>query len=85
MNLGANLHFDNDNDKNKTREPYEIRVGAGACRIRFEPEIVAQIFQSNSNGSDLSEDLFGLEYTFTLVEGSDHGAGVGDAVNLVCA
>ena len=35
-----------------------------------------------SDGTDLDEDLFGLEYTFTLVEGSDHEAGVGDAVNL---
>ncbi|KAL7558096.1 hypothetical protein ACA910_020046 [Epithemia clementina (nom. ined.)] len=81
MNLGADLHFDDDKDI-ANREPLEIKVGAGACRIRFEPEIVAKIVKSTSDGSADCKDLFGLEYTFTLVEGSDHGAGVGDAVNL---
>lgn len=80
LNLGLDLHFDEGSDA--AEEPIEIRVGAGACRIRFEPEIVKKIFNAVSDGSDLSEDLFGLEYTFTLVEGSDHEAGVGDAVNL---
>lgn len=73
MNLGRDLHFD-DEDSIKYEEPYEIKVGAGACRIVFQPEIVRKIMNN--------DDLFGLEYTFTLVEGSDHGAGVGDAVNL---
>ena len=82
MNLGADLHF-HDNDNLNGREPLEIKVGGGACRIRFEPEIVAKIFKSKPQSNGISEDLFGLEYTFTLVEGADHGAGVGDAVNLV--
>ena len=79
MNLGADLHFDQGKMQS---EPYEIKVGAGACRIRFEPEIVKKIFQSKTDGTDNCEELYGLEYSFTLVEGSDHGAGVGDAVNL---
>jgi mRNA (guanine-N7-)-methyltransferase len=75
MKLGLDLHF----DENRTEEKPEaiIQVGGGACRIRFTPEIVEKIFSSKSG-----DDLFGLEYTFTLVEGSDHDAGVGDAVNL---
>lgn len=81
MNLGLDLHFDGDST---TMQPAVVETGAGACRIRFEPEIVKQIFTTkNANiTDDIDERLFGLEYTFTLVEGSDHASGVGDAVNL---
>jgi mRNA (guanine-N7-)-methyltransferase len=81
MNLGLDLHFDDSKGTPNEREPV-IRVGGGACRITFEPEIAKQIFQDHGKDDELPESLFGLEYTFTLVEGSDHGAGVGDAVNL---
>lgn len=81
MNLGLDLHFDDTSGQSDHVEPV-ISVGGGACRITFEPKIVRQIFQENTTGEELPESLFGLEYTFTLVEGSDHGAGVGDAVNL---
>jgi SAM-dependent methyltransferase len=79
MNLGLNLHFDDPDHKGSEAE---IVVGGGACKIKFEPEIVKQIFQSKSDESNIMDDMFGLEYSFTLIEGSDHAAGVGDAVNL---
>jgi mRNA (guanine-N7-)-methyltransferase len=83
MNLGLDLHF----DEPKSPQFHEaiISVGGGACRIRFEPEIVMKIFsalEANPDVDEIGDNLFGLEYTFTLVEGSDHAAGVGDAVNL---
>jgi mRNA (guanine-N7-)-methyltransferase len=81
MNLGLDLHFDDSKETPNEREPV-IRVGGGACRLTFEPHIVKQIFQDHVKDDELPESLFGLEYTFNLVEGSDHGAGVGDAVNL---
>lgn len=52
------------------------------CKLKFEPHIVKKILQCRANGTKGEEDLFGLEYTFTLVEGDDHAAGMGDAVNL---
>jgi SAM-dependent methyltransferase len=83
MGLGLDLHFDEDgNDKEPKFEKAVVETGSGACKITFEPKIVKKIITSTSTGKDLSEDMFGLEYTFTLVEGSDHAAGVGDAVNL---
>jgi SAM-dependent methyltransferase len=65
-------------------EPATIVVGKGACRIRFEPDVLRKIFAFGGTikEGELDENLFGLEYTFTLIEGSDHAAGVGDAVNL---
>ena len=80
MDMGLNLHFDDDNDD---QEPIVITVGAGACRIKFEPHIVKQIFETKwTNQDDIPPNLFGLQYSFTLVEGSDHASGVGDAVDL---
>jgi mRNA (guanine-N7-)-methyltransferase len=80
MNLGHNYHF------HSSMEPEfpeaVVEAGAGACKIKFEPSMVKRILSSLSEGSSAEEDLFGLQYTFTLVEGSDHAAGVGDAVNL---
>lgn len=77
MNLGLDYHFDRDDEIDTGAV---VQAGAGACRISFEPEIVKRIIKSES--ADADEELFGLQYTFTLVEGSNHGAGVGDAVNL---
>lgn len=79
MNLGYDFHFDSHEDGN--RDNVVVEAGAGACRITFEPETVKKIIKSTTGNED-GEDLYGLQYTFTLVEGSDHGAGVGDAVNL---
>jgi SAM-dependent methyltransferase len=75
--MGLDLHYDKNR---KTEKPGAvIKVGGGACQLRFTPEIIEKIFTANS--ADL-ENMFGIEYSFTLVEGSDHAAGVGDAVNL---
>ena len=51
--------------------------------LSSDVDVVKEMFTKKSNAKiGVDEELFGLEYTFTLVEGSDHAAGVGDAVNL---
>ena len=80
LNLGNNYHFESNAEVEFTEAVVE--AGAGACKIKFEPSMVKRILTSLSDGSSVEEDLFGLQYTFTLVEGSDHASGVGDAVNL---
>lgn len=80
LNLGLDYHFNSDEEPEFSEAIVE--AGAGACKIKFKPEIVKTIVTSTSDGSKAEDDLFGLQYTFTLVEGSDHAAGVGDAVNL---
>lgn len=84
MNLGEDLHFDSENeDKEDPKREIVVRVGAGACRIRFQRHIVKKIFKAAAKqDGKFCENVFGLEYTFTLVEGSDHAAGVGEAVDL---
>ena len=80
MGLGLDLHhYDVQKDEGAL-----VTAGGGVCRIQFTPEKTKKIFDAvrTTNGTFDGEELFGLEYTFTLVEGSDHGAGVGDAVNL---
>jgi len=79
FNLGLDFHFDN---KDEHLEYAVVDVGGGACKLTFEPEILRKIIGSKADGSKGEEDMFGLQYTFNLVEGSDHQAGVGDAVNL---
>ena len=79
MDQGLDLHFDNGAELDQA----EVTAGDGACRIQFKGEVVKRIFTKLSKPHKFdSEEMFGLEYTFTLVEGKDHGAGVGDAVNL---
>jgi SAM-dependent methyltransferase len=80
MTLGLDVHCDDTaTDKWASSSPEAlISVGGGACKIRFAEDVVKKLFAHSEN----IDDLFGLEYVFTLVEGSDHGAGVGDAVNL---
>ena len=67
MGMGLNL-------QEKPKENVTVVVGGGVCRFKFEPEIIEKIF--------IKKEKYGLEYTFTLVEGDDHGAGVGEAVDL---
>jgi SAM-dependent methyltransferase len=80
IDLGLNFHFEDDDAPEFDKAV--VVTGAGACKLTFEPEVVKRIFTTKADGSKGEEDLFGLQYTFTLVEGEDHGAGVGDAVNL---
>jgi len=54
-------------------------VGKGVCRLKFDPDMLQNIFQPPKT----PEDMFGLQYTFTLSEGEDHAAGVGEAVDLL--
>jgi len=86
MKTGYDLHFDADKGPNATTntntteddEHLIVSVGEGACQLKFERKTVQKMFAPNPT----DEELFGLEYTFTLVEGKDHAAGVGQAVNL---
>uniref|UniRef100_A0A7S4AT26 mRNA (guanine-N(7))-methyltransferase n=1 Tax=Pseudo-nitzschia australis TaxID=44445 RepID=A0A7S4AT26_9STRA len=80
MNLGHNFHFQDGKEPDFTE--VVVQAGGGVCKLKFEPHIVKKILQCRANGTKGEEDLFGLEYTFTLVEGDDHAAGMGDAVNL---
>jgi len=82
LGLGLDLHFDdNDEAAEKVKDGALVQVGGGACRLQFDGDTVRKLF--TSRGADAEcEDLYGLQYTFTLQEGSDHAAGVGDAVNL---
>ncbi|KAL3921995.1 MAG: hypothetical protein SGILL_002446 [Bacillariaceae sp.] len=80
MNLGLDFHFE-DGEEPEFSEVV-VKAGSGACKLKFEPKTVRKLMTAVADGSKAEEDLFGLEYTFTLVEGSDHAAGVGDAVNL---
>jgi hypothetical protein len=82
MGLGLNLHFDDSGrTNNKEQEGALVKVGGGACRLQFDADTVKKLFSRNAKTVE-DDNLYGLQYTFTLVEGSDHAAGVGDAVNL---
>jgi len=87
MNTGYDLHFRDGGEKEKHENIFAdagdddhliVSVGEGACQLKFDRDIVKKMLTPNAS----EEDLFGLEYTFTLVEGKDHAAGVGQAVNL---
>ena len=56
--------------------PTKVSVGNGACQLTFPPSTIRQLF------SPPPCNEFGLEYTFTLVEGDDHQKGFGEAVDL---
>ena len=87
MNLGLDLFSLKEDDP-----PIIVEVGKGACRLKFDASIVQRMFQASisynteKNGKTVIDSLdernFGLTYTFTLVEGSNHAAGVGEAVDL---
>ena len=98
MGLGLDYHFDEfdahcdvDQPENEERhasgnkkrkvsgeEGATVTVGRGVCRLKFDADMLRKVF----NPPKSSEDMFGLQYTFTLSEGSDHAAGVGEAVDL---
>eukprot|EP00956_Cyclotella_meneghiniana_P026489 scaffold57386_cov66-Cyclotella_meneghiniana.AAC.10 len=97
MALGKDFHFDNadlhedvdlpENESrhrngNNARKVFEdgatVYAGDGVCRLKFDSDVLQKIFSP----SKTSDDMYGLQYTFTLSEGDDHAAGVGDAVNL---
>lgn len=83
MDLGEDLHFDSDDAQEQPDREIIVTVGAGACQIRFQRQIVKKIIKPPDKDSPgASDNVFGLEYTFTLREGSDHAAGVGQAVDL---
>lgn len=88
MSLGIDFFTLKDTDP-----PITIQVGNGACRLKFDASIVKRIFENHINHSNetdkrnksmdpTDERYFGLTYTFTLVEGENHAAGVGEAVDL---
>jgi mRNA (guanine-N7-)-methyltransferase len=82
MNTGYNFHF-NHEDCAKDEEYLTISVGNDACQLKFHRRIVEKIFHNGTGDQNpLNPDLFGLEYTFTLIEGQDHALGVGQAVDL---
>lgn len=98
MGLGLDYHFDDldlhpEVDMSENAERHRngnlqrkvssdngetVTVGQGVCRLKFDPDTLHKVFQPRNS----SDDMFGLQYTFTLVEGSDHAAGVGEAVDL---
>ena len=78
--LGLDLHDDN----NYIKLP-EVVVGAGsgACELRFAPNTIKRFLSPDPKSSkDPNSNLFGLEYKFSLIEGSKHAARVGCAENL---
>ena len=85
MSTGYDFHFDDDQQCEENKDEHlTVAVGKGACQLKFHRDLVKKIFQrrESQNSGELHPDHFGLEYTFTLVEGQDHAAGVGQAVNL---
>ena len=91
LGLGLDLHFDgvdrhpdvDGTEATATAEGDEgpggtVSVGGGACRLKFGAETLKKIFQPPKS----PEDVFGLQYSFLLTEGSDHASGVGEAVDL---
>ena len=89
MNTGFNFHQDDSHRKdvpeNDDSDIVMVSVGNGACQLKFKRDIVKKIFeecQKVRKDGELNDDVFGLEYVFTLTEGQDHAAGVGTAVDL---
>lgn len=86
MGMGVDLHKcgkdNNDGGDQSAPDTVDIVVGNGACTLSFQPDGVKRVFDSKFDGTELTDESFNLEYTFTLTEGSDHAAGVGEAVDL---
>ncbi|KAL7532043.1 hypothetical protein ACHAWF_003994 [Thalassiosira exigua] len=77
---GGDVEKEDDNDRRKASSASgaTVSVGGGVCRLKFDADTLRRVFRP----SGTKEDMYGLQYTFTLVEGSDHAAGVGEAVDL---
>jgi len=74
-----NHHNGNLKRKVNDEDGATVSVGQGVCRLKFDADTIRKIFKPPFESP---ENMFGLQYTFTLVEGSDHAAGVGEAVDL---
>ena len=73
MNLGYDFW-----DAHSLDDTVTISVGDGACQLTFQKDVIRRLFSRDNE----EETKFGLEYFFSLSEGSDHAAGVGHAVSL---
>lgn len=88
MNTGYNFHALNqskveDHVEEDAEEHFTISVGNDACQLKFHRNVVEKMFHAHgTEGTFLVPDFYGLEYTFTLIEGQDHEMGVGQAVDL---
>lgn len=97
MALGKDFHFDDEDQHEEIDLPENERrhgsgnkrrkvddsgatviAGDGVCRLKFDRDILQRVFSRVKT----TDDMFGLQYTFTLSEGDDHAAGVGEAVDL---
>jgi mRNA (guanine-N7-)-methyltransferase len=86
LNLGLNFHQEDCKDHGGagSTEAAVVEVGGGACRLSFPPKTIQWMFRPEQQQveSSSSQQQFGLEYLFQLVEGNNQAAGVGDAVNV---
>mmetsp|Transcript_25221 Transcript_25221/g.39023 ORF Transcript_25221/g.39023 Transcript_25221/m.39023 type:complete len:433 (+) Transcript_25221:58-1356(+) len=91
--LGTNIESNNgdvnddDEELHSCEDLLTLSVGGGACKLKFKREMLHRIFNLRKSSDanyveSCSDNTFGLEYTFTLSEGNDHEAGVGEAVDL---
>jgi mRNA (guanine-N7-)-methyltransferase len=81
MQTGCDFHALRDDD-----DPVTIRLGDGLCRIQFAAPILRRLFATDnenehSSNTKINDNWFGLEYSFTLLDGNSDDA-QGDAVNL---
>ena len=67
-----------DGDDDDDEVAAVVSAGNGACRLKFPRSTLRRIFRPDGT----PDGAFGLKYSFTLSEGDDHAAGVGEAVDL---
>ena len=87
MDTGYYSHFKDETGNERCHDQdgnLVVAVGDNACQLKFPLGTVKRLFQKSQcvDENGISPDHFGLEYTFTLIEGQDHAAGVGQAVDL---
>ncbi|GAX21735.1 mRNA (guanine-N7-)-methyltransferase [Fistulifera solaris] len=81
MQTGCDFHAIRDED-----DPVAIRLGGGLCQIQFAAPILRRLFATDHeseecNNANIIKNWFGLEYSFTLLDGNGNDAKA-DAVNL---
>ncbi|GAX18227.1 mRNA (guanine-N7-)-methyltransferase [Fistulifera solaris] len=81
MQTGCDFHAIRDED-----DPVTIRLGDGLCQIQFAVPVLRRLFATDheseeSNNANINQNWFGLEYSFTLLDGNSNDAKA-DAVNL---